>query len=749
MKGGILGARRSFRRKLAVISMAASAGGLLVASLAFIRTEISTYRRNMARSLSIQAQIVAINSASALLFADPGAASSTLTALRSAPNVTFAGIYTLAGKPFATYSPSEAGSPSALPPLAAGKTETWRFTDSELWLERVIVFQERPIGFVYLRSNLVEIRQSLQRYTRIVAIVLLISLFVVFVLSAILQRAVTRPLLDLARTALAVSRDKRFSVRVPPVAYSDEIGVLVTTFNEMLAQIHQREEERQKFVSLVEQTDDFIGMIGLDLRTIYINGAGRRLIGLDPSASPQVHVSDFFPQPWALKLRDEILPAIMRREGNWVGEAQIRHLSSDRLVDVSMNVFAVNHPDTGELLCFASVVRDISQRRELEEQLRQSQKLESIGQLAGGIAHDFNNLLVIICGYSAMLLDELRPGDRTRDRVEEIARAGDRAAALTRQLLVFSRREQVEQKNIAINDLVNNLQKMLRRLIGEDIEMVISLDENTSVMRADPGQIEQIIINLAVNARDAMPHGGKLLIETGCLFADEEFARSHLSVTPGPWVVLSVADTGCGMSEEIKSRIFEPFFTTKEQGRGTGLGLSTVYGIVRQSGGSIWVYSEPGRGSTFKILFPAVEGVSPDAAVSPVAGEQAGTETILVAEDEEAVRQYVTELLIRRGFQVLPAANGNEALELARTWPGDIHLLLTDAVMPQMSGPRLAEQFAELRPGVPVLFMSGYSDRLLQPGTLESSLIQKPFAPAALITAVRGLLDRETRRAAS
>jgi PAS domain S-box-containing protein len=749
MTGRMLGARRSFRRKLTGISMAASAGGLLVASVAFIRTEISTYRLNMVRSLSIQAQIVAANSASALLFADPGAASNTLSALSSAPNVTFAGIYTLAGKPFASYSPSGAGSPLSLPPLAAGKIQSWRFTDSELWLERKILFQEKPIGFVYLRSNLLQIRQSLERYTRIVVIVLLISLLVVFLLSAVLQKAVTGPLLDLARTALTVSREKRFSLRVRPVAYSDEIGVLVNTFNEMLAEIQQHEEERQKFVSLVEQTDDFIGMIGLDLRMIYINGAGRRLIGLDPSAPPHVHVGDFFQQNWALRLRDEILPAIMRRQGNWVGEAQIRHLHNNRVVDVSMNVFAVNHPDSGELMCFASVVRDISQRRELEGQLRQSQKLESIGQLAGGIAHDFNNLLVIISGYSAMLLDELRPGDRMRDRVEEIARAGDRAAALTRQLLVFSRREQVEQKNIAINDPVNSLQKMLGRLIGEDIEMVISLDENAGVLRADPGQIEQIIINLAVNARDAMPHGGKLLIETGRLFADEEFARSHLSVTPGPWVVLSVADTGCGMSDEVKSRIFEPFFTTKEQGKGTGLGLSTVYGIVRQSGGSIWVYSEPGQGSTFRILFPAVEGASPDAAISIATGEQAGTETILVAEDEENVRQYVTELLIRRGFKVLQAANGKDALELARSYSGDIHLLLTDAVMPQMSGPSLAQQFAELRPGVPVLFMSGYSDRLLPPGTIESSLIQKPFAPGALITAARRLLDRETRRAAS
>ena len=747
MKGGIAGTRHSFRRKLAVISMVASAGGLLVASMAFIRTEIGTYRMNMVRSLSIEAQIVARNSVSPLLFVDPEAARNTLSTLSSAPNVTFAGVYTASREPFAIYSPSGTGSASPLPRLGPRKTEKWQFTSSEVWLERQIVSQGKPIGFVYLRSNLLEIQRSLERYTRNVAIVLLISLVVVFLLSTLFQRAVTRPLLDLARTALTVSREKQFSLRVPPATSSDEVGVLVNTFNEMLAQIQQHEQEQEKFVSLVEQTGDFIGMIGFDLQVIYMNGSGRRLIGLDPAASPRIHINDFFPEKWAAKLCDEILPAIMRREGNWVGEAQIRHINKKPLINVSMNVFAVNHPDSGELMCFAAVIRDISERRSLEEQLRQSQKLESIGQLAGGVAHDFNNLLVIICGYSAMLLDELRPDDRMRDRLEEIARAGDRAAALTRQLLVFSRREQVEQKNIAINGVVNNLQKMLRRLIGEDIDMVISLDENAGILRADPGQIEQIIINLAVNARDAMPHGGKLLIESGRLIADEEFARSHLSVTPGSYVVLSVADTGCGMSEELKSRIFEPFFTTKGEGKGTGLGLSTVYGIVKQSGGSIWVYSEPGQGSTFKILFPAIEGVSADAVISTASGEQSGTETILVAEDEDAVRQYVSELLIRRGFKVLKAANGRDALALARAYPGRIDLLLTDAVMPHLSGLALAEQFAKISPGVPILFMSGYSDRQLQPTGLESSLIQKPFTPGALITAVRGLLDRKTRAA--
>ncbi|HWD97545.1 MAG TPA: ATP-binding protein [Bryobacteraceae bacterium] len=747
MKGDILGVRRSIKRKLTAISMAASAGGLLVASVAFINNEISTYRRNMVRSLSIQAQIVAANSASALLFSDPEAARNTLSALTSAPNVTFAGIYTPAGRPFASYWPSGGGSASTLPPLPAGKTEISRFTSSELSLEREIVFHGKAIGFVYLRSNLLEIRQSLERYARIVAIVLVASLVVVFILSTVFQRAITRPLLDLAHTALAVSREKRFSLRAPPVANGDEVGMLVNTFNEMLAQIQQHEEERQKFVSLVEQTDDFIGMIGLDLRMIHINGAGRRLIGLGPHAPSDIHISEFFPENWALKLRDEVLPAIMRREGNWAGEAQIRNGNNKRPVDVSMNVFAVNHPDRDELLCFAAIIRDISERRHLEDQLRQSQKLESIGQLAGGVAHDFNNLLVVICGYSALLLEELRPGDRMRERVEEIVRAGNRAAALTRQLLVFSRREQVEQKNVAINDLVNNLQKMLRRLIGEDIEMVISLDENAGVLCADPGQIEQVIINLAVNARDAMPGGGRLLIESARLFADEEFARGHLSVAPGPWVVLSVADTGCGMSEEVKSRIFEPFYTTKEQGKGTGLGLSTVYGIVKQSGGSIWVYSESGQGTTFKILFPAVEGASPDATVSSGSGKEAGSETILLAEDEEGVRQYVSELLMRRGFQVLQAANGKDAIELAHGYSGQIHLLLTDAVMPQMSGPDLAEQFAQARPGAPVLFMSGYSDRLLQRKGMESNLIQKPFTASALITSIRSLLDHEIRKA--
>ncbi len=424
-----------------------------------------------------------------------------------------------------------------------------------------------------------------------------------------------------------------------------------------------------------------------------------------------------------------------------MGEAQLCEAASKRAIDVSMNVFPVNHPETGQLLCFASVIRDITERKQLEEQLRQSQKLDSIGQLAGGVAHDFNNLLVVIGGYASMMLEDLPPEHEMREGLEEIRNAGDRASALTRQLLVFSRRQRAEQKNVAVNELVRNVEKMLRRLIGEDIDLVMALDESAGVLRADPVHLEQVILNLAVNARDAMPQGGRLLIETGRLFADEEFARIHLEVTPGDYVMLSVGDTGIGMTPEVRSHIFEPFFTTKAKGQGTGLGLSTVYGIVKQSGGSIFVYSEVGLGSTFKMLFPAMKDGATEADAAPESTQLSGSETILLAEDESGVRRYVSQLLTQRGYTVLLAGDGQAALELSRSYAGSIDLLLTDVVMPGMGGLELAEQFAAERPGVPIVFMSGYSDRLWAREQVRSNLIQKPFTTSALLTAIRKQLD--------
>jgi PAS domain S-box-containing protein len=503
------------------------------------------------------------------------------------------------------------------------------------------------------------------------------------------------------------------------------------------------EEERQKFVSLVEQTDDFVGMVGLDGRIMFINRAGCRLVGLDAQKAVGAQFADLHPEDAWFRLSGEILPSILRGEGNWVGEARLRHLATRQPIDVLMNMFPVNDPETGQLLCFAAIMRDVTERKRLEEQLLQAQKLDSIGQLAGGVAHDFNNLLTIISGYSELILGRCDPNDPVCEPVEQISRAAARAAAMTRQLLAFGSRQASEQKDVVLNDVVSNIEKMLRRLIGEDVDLVLALEEDAGTFRADPGQIEQVIVNLVINARDAMPGGGKLLIETAALYIDEESAQGRLAVTPGHYLMLAVSDTGTGMTSEVKSRIFEPFFTTKERGKGTGLGLSTVYGIVQQSRGSISVRSEPGQGTTFRLLFPAAEPGQRDIAnpAAVIASVEGGSETILLTEDEAGVRGYVRHILERHGYRVAEASNGLEALDVIHSFPGPIHLLLTDVVMPEVGGVELAGQFASVYPGVPVLYMSGYNDRLWMHGETSVNFIQKPFASAELLARIRQLLD--------
>jgi PAS domain S-box-containing protein len=401
----------------------------------------------------------------------------------------------------------------------------------------------------------------------------------------------------------------------------------------------------------------------------------------------------------------------------------------------------------GKPIRFVGVTSDITERKQLEEQLRQSQKLEGVGRLAGGVAHDFNNLLTVITGFSHMTLDGLPPYHALRPGVEEVLKAAVRATALTEQLLAFSRRKPSRTEAIVLNEVVANIQKMLGRLIGEDVDLALCLDPAAGAIRADAVHIEQAIMNLVLNARDAMPNGGKLVIETARQTVDERFAAAHLDLASGEYAALVVRDTGTGISPEVKAHIFEPFFTTKPQGKGTGLGLSTVYGIVKQCGGSILVASEPGRGAEFRILLPAVEAPAVGArhidAVLPPATMPSGTETILLAEDEEGVRRFVLENLERRGYRVLGCRNGREAIEQARRHPGSIHLLITDAVMPEMGGAELSTLFAGCRPGVPVLCMSGYS-AMVWPGAeaAEASYLQKPFTPSALLTRVRTLLDR-------
>jgi len=393
-------------------------------------------------------------------------------------------------------------------------------------------------------------------------------------------------------------------------------------------------------------------------------------------------------------------------------------------------------------------LREAAERRErqaLEEQLRQAQKVEAIGRLAGGVAHDFNNLLTVIRGYVDISLAELPPESPVRSDLEEARDAADRAADLTRQLLAFSRRQIIEPRISDLNAIVESSEKLLRRLIGEDIEIAIVLNPHLGRAKVDRAQIEQVIVNLAINARDAMPQGGRLTFETDNVDLDNAYARAHTAVQPGPHVMLAVSDTGQGMDRGTLSHLFEPFFTTKEFGKGTGLGLATVYGIVKQSGGNIWVYSEPGRGTTFKIYLPRVD--EPAEPLAPKETDRAtlrGSETILVVEDEDAVRTLTRRVLESKGYTVLDANQGLAAIELAEKHDGPIHLLVTDVIMPQMSGRALAQALSAVRPSMRVLYVSGYTNNaivhqgVLDPGT---PFLQKPFTPKALASKVRDILD--------
>ena len=400
---------------------------------------------------------------------------------------------------------------------------------------------------------------------------------------------------------------------------------------------------------------------------------------------------------------------------------------------------------TSELITANVQLRtEIAERQKLEEQLRHTQKMEAIGTLSGGIAHDFNNLLTVIRGYARMVLDRVESDPELRADVEQIDEAGARAAALTSQLLAFSRRQVLQPRTIHMQDLVKDLEKMLRRLIGEHIELVTRSQEGLGAVKADPGQIEQVIMNLVVNARDAMPRGGQLVLETGSVRLDENYARTHLDVAPGHYVMLAVYDTGIGMDAETQAHIFEPFFTTKDRSRGTGLGLSMVYGIVKQSGGSIAVESEKGVGTTFRIYLPCVsEKRDQDSRSYPVPVRR-GSESILLVEDDEQVRDLTHAMLKRCGYNVHVARNGAEAINFCTTHRGTLDLLLTDVVMPGLSGRELAAQLVEHRPELKVLYMSGYTDDAIGThGVLDEGtvLLQKPFTSATLAERVRALLD--------
>ncbi len=642
--------RFPIRRRLTLILMLTSGTVLVLASIGFVLQDYSSLRAGVVREASRSAEVLGASVADSLAAGDPDAAGELFATFPSAPHAIASCLYSPSGSLITGYvrhAPVAGECPDIL------VLDGHRFDGGLLHLAQDVFTNGRIVGRVYIQSDMRELRARMERYATMAGFLFLSCSVVAWVLSTRLQRLISDPIVRLSTAARDISHERDYSIRVEKKA-DDELGMLTDSFNEMLAQIQQRDE--------------------------------------------------------ALKEAHRGLEARVEQRTRQLFDEATSRMKAETALSAK------------------------------EEEFRQAQKMEAVGRLAGGVAHDFNNLLTAITCYSDLLLVDLKEGDPLRSKVQEIKKAGDRATSLTRQLLAFSRRQVLAPRVFSPNAVVSDMEKMLRRLIGEDIELVTVHDSSIGCVKADLGQFEQVVLNLAVNARDAMPKGGRLTIATAAQYLEEGALQG---LPAGRYAVLSVEDTGCGMDEETRSRIFEPFYTTKEQG--TGLGLSTVYGVVAQSGGQIAVQSEPGCGTTFRIYLPEAKETAEERSVMTASARPAtGTETILLVEDEDLVRDLARTILISRGYKVLPAANGGEAVLLCEQYSGPIHLLVTDVVMPRMSGPDLLERLSPLRPEMKAIFMSGYTDAsILRHSAIDPAtpFIQKPFSTEQLASFIRRTLD--------
>ena len=524
-------------------------------------------------------------------------------------------------------------------------------------------------------------------------------------------------------------------------------GVLVDITERKQSEETLRRAEEQ-YRNMIESAPVGIFRSTVEGGCLAVNPALAHMLGYDSPEEMITQVTDIARQLYVEPERRQAILAEVTRNSTWATYEVDFRRKDGKVITAEMHLRLTRDRD-GRALYLEGFVEDISERKSLEAQLRQAQKMEAVGRLAGGVAHDFNNLLTAILGYSDLILLRLNEQDPMRKDVEEIKKAAKQASALTSQLLAFSRKQVLQPVVLDLNAVISNVEKMLRRLIGEDIELITRLSPGLHQVKVDPSQIEQVIINLAVNARDAMPEGGQLIIETANVTLDETYVQQHRGARPGEYVMLAISVTGCGMDAETQNHLFEPFFTTKERGKGTGLGLATIYGIVKQSEGYIYVYSEPGAGTTFKIYLPRSNGSQRDLPArqpAPLARTRARPkETILVVEDNDLVRELICSVLGHAGYRILEARNGAHALRVYQEFAGTVHLLVTDVVMPgMMSGRELAQRLTALSPNLKVLYLSGYTDNtIVHRGVLEPGIafLQKPFTADVLTEKVRQVLS--------
>jgi PAS domain S-box-containing protein len=744
----------SIRQKLQAVVMVTSAAALLVASVVFTLYDRSTFLRAKTQDLSAAAKMVGSNSTAALSFGDVNSAREILAALRVKTNVIRACIYNKDGRVFATYA-RDAAIKDFFPPPVQGQATA--IVQNNMVLFQPIILNSKFIGTIFIEADLTDLRARLTRFLEIDFLVLLSSLAVAFLLSSRLQRVISGPIRELADTALSVSLRENYSIRATKRG-DDEIGLLFDQFNSMLDHIQQRDTALQEahgeleikvaertsyLTALIENSPLAIMVLDSEQKVQLCNPAFERLFQSMPRENIGKPVAALFPN-------EKTLPEASATSGTTSDDTPVslpirRKRKDGSFVDVEL--YLVPLTVQGRVLGSLGIYQDVTGQRMLERQLRMAQKMEAVGRLSGGIAHDFNNLLGVIIGYIQVIKRTLVPGQPSYEYAEEIEKAGQRAVSLTRQLLAFSRQQVLEPVILNLNTLVSEMEKMLPRLIGEDIQLNLILDPVIGQVKADPGQIEQVVMNLAVNARDAMPEGGRLTIQTANADLDAAFAREHPGSVPGPYVVLAVTDTGTGIDPETQAQIFEPFFTTKGRDKGTGLGLATVYGVVKQSSGYITVESEKGKGALFTVYLPRSEqpvATKCDSIQAPLT--VSGSETILLVEDAEPLRKLAHMFLRNNGYQVLTAADGAEAQQVAARNPGPVHLLLTDVVMPGINGRVLAERLAPRYPTMKVLYMSGYTDSFIAGhGVLEQGvhLLHKPFTEEALMRKIRELLDAD------